>query len=87
MDITNADKTNCANLVRVLKRAKVELDGIEEILGTAEVVKWLASLSARIDADLKEQEEAKKVAQSLSSVVVTPGAESEKPKRKKKGEQ
>ncbi len=62
MQITKTDKVNVDNLVRILKRAKLELEGAEEIFGTAEALRWAGNLAARIDKDLKDQEEAHKAA-------------------------
>lgn len=72
MLITRVDKTNCDNLIRLLKRAKIELDGAEEILGAADVLRWTAALSARFDREIKDQDEKAKVASALATATVIP---------------
>jgi hypothetical protein len=71
-----SDKTQCDNLIRLLKRAKIELEGAEEILGTAEILKWVSSLAGRIDKDLKDQEISQKAAEAIvkSSPILDPAA-------------
>ena len=65
MQITKSDKLNCDNLIKLLKRAKIELQGAEEILGSAELLKWISGLSSRIDKDIKDQEEKAKAMEAV----------------------
>jgi hypothetical protein len=55
MQVNKSDKVNCENMIKLLRRAKIELQGAEEILGTAEVLRWMSGLLVRVDTDLKEQ--------------------------------
>jgi hypothetical protein len=90
MQISKADKVNCDNLIKLLRRAKIELEGAEEILGTAEVLRWMGSLAARIDKDLKDQDEAAKTLAAVASAkpieTMSPAPAPEKKARAKKGE-
>ena len=83
MQVLKTDKVNCENLIRLLKRAKIELQGAEEILGTAEMLKWISGLSTRIDLVLKEQEEKAKAMEAITSVKVIESMQ-EKPEKKTK---
>jgi hypothetical protein len=82
MQISKADKVNCDNLIRILKRAKIELEGAEEILGTAEVLRWMGNLAGRIDKDIKDQEEAARIA--AAAALAKPVESLEPPKQEKK---
>ena len=82
MIVNKADKINCENLTKLLRRAKIELQGAEEILGTAEVLKWTSGLLYRISTDLEAQEEKAKTMEAVVSA--TPIESLEPPKTEKK---
>lgn len=86
MLITRADKVNSENLVRILRRVKIELSGAEEILGTAEVLKWMSGLVARIDNEIKAQEDATKAQAAVAMATQAETLMPAKKKRAKKGE-
>lgn len=84
MLVVKSDKVHCDNLIRLLKRAKIELEGAQEILGAAEVLKWMGGLSNRIESDLKEQEEAIKAKQALGAATPVESLNPPTPKKRQK---
>ena len=52
INITQADKSLLDNLIRILGRAKVELEGVE-ILAAADSMRWLARLQKQIEDESK----------------------------------
>lgn len=68
LKITKVDGARVRELVKVLSRTKIELEGGEEILAMAQIFNWAGELSGRILADLKEQDlaEAQRVADALA---------------------
>lgn len=92
MHIQKQDKTNAENLIKLLRRSKIELDGAEEILATAEILKWMAQFLSRIDKDLGDQELQKKALEAAMTAkelpamnpVSTPAAQETKTKKAKK---
>lgn len=49
------DQVQCENLIKVLKKAKYELDGME-VLALAKVLEWVGKLSVTIDEDIKRED-------------------------------
>lgn len=58
LKITKVDAARCRELVKVLSRAKLELDGAEEILAMGQVLSWVSDLQRRIEGDVAEQHQA-----------------------------
>jgi hypothetical protein len=52
INITQADKSLLDNLIRILGRAKIELEGVE-ILAAADSMRWLARLQKAIEEEVK----------------------------------
>ena len=52
INITQADKSLLDNLIRILGRAKIELEGVE-ILAAADSMRWLARLQKQIEEEAK----------------------------------
>jgi hypothetical protein len=50
--MTESDKIACDNLIKLLRKVKVELEGME-ILATAQVYDWVGKISKDISEDLK----------------------------------
>lgn len=55
MPYTRKDLVHAKNLFSFLKKAKIELEGLE-ILAAADVFKWLAALTTDIESDIREAE-------------------------------
>jgi hypothetical protein len=68
LKITKTDGARVRELVKVLSRTKMEVEGAEEILALGQVLQWAGEISGRILADLKEQDDAaaKRVADGLA---------------------
>lgn len=49
------DQAQCINLVKILKKAKYELDGME-VLALSKVFEWVGELSVRIEEDIKRED-------------------------------
>lgn len=76
LKITKQDKSLLDNLVRILGRAKIELEGVE-IIVAADSMRWIAGLQKRI-----ENEDAKPPVEISSTEPIKQVAKS-KPKNKK----
>ena len=64
MSYTRKDLVQAKNLFSFLKKAKIELEGLE-ILAAADVFKWLANLTVQIETDVIEAENPKPVLESM----------------------
>jgi len=53
MDITQTDLARCRVVINALKRAKYELDGIEETLGLAQAFHWVTNHAVAMEHELK----------------------------------
>lgn len=53
IDLTKADKAQIDNLIRILAKTKVELQGVE-ILAAADAMRWLSSFQAKADNKFNE---------------------------------
>lgn len=73
------DAVNCENLIKAIKKAKFELDGME-VLAMAEVFKWVGSLHARIQHEVSEAEKPKPLAVKQEQVPVVTEPETVKQK-------
>jgi hypothetical protein len=54
MQFTKQDKLHLDNLVRILSKAKIELEGVE-VLAAADAMRWLASLQLAVNSELEKQ--------------------------------
>lgn len=68
------DLAHCDNLIRAIKKAKFELDGME-VLAFAEVMKWVNGLYGQIKADLEEQAAPKPPVAAIAKEMVSPVVE------------
>ena len=84
MQINKSDKINCENLIKLLRRAKIELQGAEEVLGTAEILRWTSGLSLRIATELKEQEDAVNAMAALATAKAVESLAPQKSDKKSK---
>jgi hypothetical protein len=75
INITKSDKSLLDNLIRMLGRAKLELEGVE-ILVAADSMRWLSRLQRSIEEEIKKPD----IQVSTSEPIKT------KPKRSKKAE-
>ena len=55
MDFTKVDLVHAENLIRALKKAKFDLDGME-VLAFAELFKWVNKLFYGIQKEVQEKE-------------------------------
>ena len=53
--ITSGDKALLDNLIRLLGRAKMELEGVE-VLAAADSMRWLSRLQKSIEEEMKKPE-------------------------------
>ena len=61
---TQHDATHSENLLKMLKRGKFELDGLE-ILAFAETYKWLANHSHKLKESVKQSQQHVEVIKSV----------------------
>jgi len=71
------DVVQCENLIRALKKAKFDLDGME-VLAFAEVMRWVNALYNRIQAESQLVEAPKKPSIASAKEVKSPIADAPK---------
>ena len=74
--ITKQDKSFLDNLIKVMGRVKIELEGVE-ILAAADSMRWLARLQKQVEEEAKKPD--------LQIVNTEPVKKEEPPKVDKKG--
>ena len=80
------DQTHVTNLIKLLNKAKMELEG-QEILAAGDVLRWVGMLSQKIQEDIKHQEEQAKFLAGKEAILPTmpgPALEPEKSKKPRK---
>jgi hypothetical protein len=55
MQFVRSDLNHVDNLVKTLKRAKLEVEGLE-VLALADMIKWVAKLASDIKSELEQAE-------------------------------
>lgn len=63
MKLDKTDLQNASNLIKLITRAKFELQGIE-VLGVAESMRWLSRLQSNIEKELSPSPESIKPVES-----------------------
>jgi len=71
INFTKADKNFLDNMIRVLARAKLELEGVE-ILLAADSMRWLSRLQKQIEEEAKKPEIEIKDTEPIKSIESTP---------------
>lgn len=61
MKVNRNDLTQMENLMKALKRAKFELEGLE-VLALADIFKWFSKFGQMMQIDIQQQEEQEKKA-------------------------
>lgn len=71
MNFTKQDLAQVENLVRLLKKAKFELEGLE-VLAAADMFRWVSKLATEVPQDIKKQEEEAKFLEAAEDAKMWP---------------
>ena len=81
MQFDKRDLAHCENLIKAVKKAKFELDGME-VLALSDVFKWLSGLYSRIQKEATPQEVKPQI--TAPKEMTSPIAEAPKPLKETK---